>query len=216
MACRTLHERLTRTIPTDSVSGLHSSVLWVISGLMSGEGKRTWWESRDVGSAPAPAGTDEELLSLTVGTTYFLPSEWKGNLCFLEKKQRKFILSQQAASLHCLRFSFSLPPFLSLLPHTPLFSMPLFPFPSTYSRCSLHLTLPSTLTTSLRAQGLLGSLPSWKVPRVALLLFVSAGIQGGEKMETAQWALHPKAAHDPLLTPPSIQTPQEDETRQWW
>lgn len=138
VACRTLHERLTRTIPTDSVSGLHSSVLWVISGLMSGEGKRTWWESRDVGSAPAPAGTDEELLSLTVGTTYFLPSEWKGNLCFLEKKQRKFILSQQAASLHCLRFSFSLPPFLSLLPHTPLFSMPLFPFPSTYSRCSLH------------------------------------------------------------------------------
>lgn len=30
-------------------------------------------------------------------------------------------------------------------------------------------------------------------------------------MERAQWVLHPKAAHDALLTSPSVQNPQEDE-----
>lgn len=136
----------------------------------------------------------------------------EGKSLLFGKETRKVYHFSAGSKSPLLTSSFSPSLLFFLCWPTRLFSIPFSPCPSTYSCCYFHLTRPSTLTTSLRAQGLRVPLPSCKAPRVALLLLVSAGIQGGEKTERVQWALHPKAAHDPFLTSLSVQNPQEDKT----
>lgn len=79
------------------------------------------------------------------------------------------------------------------------------PFSSMYL-CYLHLTLPSTLTTSLGVQG---PLPSCKAPGMALLLLL---VLECREMEETSGHCTPRQPTILFWLLPSIQNPQKDET----